>query len=208
MTNKRDARQYWPSTDRNRKPILEVLKDVLPAGGTVLEVASGSGEHGAYFAPRLAPLYWQPTDIDKDNLASIEAWREEVRYERLLPAKRLDATEDPWWIEAAELAEPVVAIFSANMAHISPLEVTIGLIAGAGRLLGPNGVLVIYGPFMIGGKHTSPSNQAFDQDLRRRNPDWGVRDVDDLNDLAAKHGFSKAEITEMPANNLALVFRK
>ncbi|MBM3572292.1 MAG: DUF938 domain-containing protein [Alphaproteobacteria bacterium] len=197
-----DARRHAPATSRNRDPILAVLRRVLPPAGLVLEIASGSGEHAAYFAPALAPLCWQPSDGDQDALASIAAHAATAQCPSLQAPIKLDATAWPWPITATD------AIVCINMIHISPWRAAEGLAAGAGRLLPPAGVLFLYGPFMRAGRHTAPSNEAFDRSLRQRDPAWGVRDVDVVTALAQTSGFDLDEIVEMPANNLSVVFRK
>jgi SAM-dependent methyltransferase len=200
-----DLRRFAPATERNRQPILDVLRRVLPATGTVLEIASGTGEHAAYLAPRLPDLLWQPTDADPDALASIEAWRRHTAAPNLRPAIALDAATPPWPLPTG-LAP--AAIFNANMIHIAPWAAALGLFAEAGRLLAPGAPLVLYGPFRVGGEHTAPSNAAFDESLRAREPAWGVRDRLVVAEVAARHALMLAEIVDMPANNLTLVFRK
>jgi SAM-dependent methyltransferase len=190
-----------PAVARNRDPILAVLRRVLPASGTVLEIASGSGEHAVYFAEGLPALTWQPTDRDADALRSIAAYRTAARLPNLLAPLELDASSPHWPVARAD------AVVSINMIHISPWTAAEGLMAGAGRVLAPGGVLYLYGPFKENGRHTAPSNAAFDADLRARDPEWGVRDVAEVSDLAARHGLVFVERVAMPANNLSLVFR-
>jgi len=197
-----DARRS-PSTARNRDPILDVLRPRLPAGGLVLEVAAGAGEHAVYFAAALPALQWQPTDADSEALASIAAWRRQAGLDNLLPPLRLDAAQpDTWPVRRAE------AIVAINMIHISPWPATEGLMAGAARCLPPAGGLFLYGPFIEEAVPTAPSNVQFDQSLRQRNPDWGIRRVDALVALGDRHGLGLRERLAMPANNLILVFRK
>ncbi len=264
-------RQAAESSERNKGPILEVLKRVLPETGLVLEIGSGTGQHAAHFAPRLPGLVWQPTDPDPEMRASIDAWAQEALGEaarpgvapenknrgaartgnqqeawsgaegsatgnqqeapgeaarpgvspenknspeaatgnqqetgapNLRPALDLDVTGDTWPVTEA------AAVFSANMIHIAPWDCCEGLLAGAGRILSPNGVLCLYGPFKIGGRHTAPSNESFDQSLRARDPAWGVRDLDDVAQAAEAHGLALTETVAMPANNLTVVFLK
>jgi SAM-dependent methyltransferase len=195
-----DPRIYRPHVVRNRDPILDVLRRVLPTTGTVLEVAAGSGEHAAYFAKALPHLTWQPTDPDPEALASIAAHRAGADASNLLSPLLLDVTATDWPIERAN------AVVCANMIHIAPWAACEGLIAGAARILPAGGILYLYGPYKIGGRHTAPSNQAFDDDLRERNPLWGIRDLADLAALAARHGFTLAETVPMPANNLSVIF--
>ncbi len=206
-----DARQFSPSTARNREAILEVLCRVLPSTGTVLEIASGTGEHAAFFAPRLPHLFWQPSDIDSAALASIEAWRTCVDAPNLRPVVMVDAAAQPWSVGEAAAGGAIDrpdAMFSANMVHIAPWVAAQGLLAEAGRLLAPGAPLVLYGPFKVSGRHTAPSNEAFDASLRARNTAWGVRDREALATEAALRGLALEETVQMPANNLILVFRK
>ncbi len=196
-----DPRLYLPHIVRNRDPIFEVLRRVLPARGLVLELASGSGEQAVYFAQRLPALRWQPSDIEPRSLASIAAHQADANLANLLPPLLLDATAEPWPVERAD------ALVCINMIHIAPWRVSEGLMAGARRTLAPGGVIYLYGPYKIDGRHTAPSNAEFDQSLRARNPEWGIRDLADVTDLAARHGFALAETVPMPANNLSVVFR-
>lgn len=187
---------------RNRDPILAVLTDRLPPPAHVLEIGSGTGEHALWFSRALPGLTWQPTDPDEDALRSIAAWREMAGSPNLLPPLRLDASADTWPVERAD------AVVSINMIHIAPWPATTGLIAGAGRVLTPAGLLFLYGPFREGGVHTTESNAAFDAGLRARDPSWGVRDLDEITALAASHGLVLAERIAMPSNNLSVVFRR
>lgn len=191
-----------PATQRNRDPILEVLRRVLPASGTVLEVAAGTGEHALYFARALPHLTWQPSDADPAARASITAWAEEAGLPTLRPVLAIDASTPGWPVERAD------AILCINMVHISPWEATLGLMAEAGRLLPAGGPLVLYGPYRVGGGHTAASNEAFDQWLADLDPRYGVRDIGDLEDVAARHGLHLDDRIPMPANNFILVFRK
>lgn len=195
-------KQHAPATERNREPILAVLERWLPERGLVLEVASGTGEHAAFFARHLPRLTWQPTDVDAAALASIAAWREEADLPNLLPPRRLDVRAQPWPVARAD------ALFCANMIHIAPWECALALVAGAGSVLTPGGVLILYGPFRVGGRATAPSNQAFDQDLRARNPAWGVRDLEVVGEAAQAAGLDHLDTVPMPANNLSVVWRR
>lgn len=199
-----DARQYAPSVARNRDPIWSVLQRHLPGEGLVLEIASGSGEHAVHFAQVSPPgLVFQPSDLDPKARASIDAWITASGRTDVRPALALDATADTWPIEAAD----VVLCF--NMIHISPWAATLGLIKGAARILPQDGLLVLYGPYKREGRHTAPSNEAFDRDfLKARNPEWGVRDLEAVTAVAAEAGFAAPLIEEMPANNLTLLFRR
>jgi SAM-dependent methyltransferase len=196
-----------PAVTRNREPILAVLRRVvpsriLPGRGLVLEIASGSGEHAIYFAAALPHLAWQPTDPDPEARASIAAYRAAAPLPNLLPPLALDAASPAW---PATQADVIVAI---NMIHIAPWAAAEGLMAGAERLLPGGGVLFLYGPFRERGQHTAPSNAAFDESLRARNREWGVRDLDDVATLASRHGLALEERVAMPANNLSVVFRR
>jgi SAM-dependent methyltransferase len=202
MSDASDSRIYRPHVVRNRDPILDVLRRVLPAKGLVLEVASGSGEHAAYFATRLPTLRWQPTDPDPQALESATAHRAAADAPNLLPPLRLDVTAERWPVDRAD------AIVCCNMIHIAPWAACDGLIAGAGRILPPGGTLYLYGPFKIGGEHTAPSNVAFDNQLRAQNSAWGIRELEAVTALAEQHGFASAETVSMPANNLSVVYRR
>ena len=190
-----------PAVARNREPILAVLRRVLPTQGTVLEIASGSGQHAMHFAAGLPHLTWQPADIDPDALRSIAAYRAAARLPNLLPPLALDAAAPDWPVTRAD------AVVSINMIHIAPWSAAQGLMAGAEQILAAGDVLYLYGPFKEDGQHTAPSNAAFDLSLRQRNPQWGVRDVGDVCELAQQHGLALVERVAMPANNLSLVFR-
>jgi hypothetical protein len=197
-----DRRLRSEACVRNRDPILAVLREVLPADGLVLEIASGTGMHAVYFAPRLPRVEWQPSDSEDPAIMSIASWREAEPAANLRAPIKLDVVQSKWPLERAD------AIFVANMLHISPWICTIDLFAGAARTLASSAPLVIYGPFMMSGKHTAPSNEEFDRDLRGRNPRWGVRDLSDITHVAREHGFALERFVEMPANNLTLIFRK
>lgn len=190
-----------PSALRNRAPILEVLDEVLPGHGLVLEIASGTGEHAVHFAAARPDLTWQPSDPDPDNRASIAGWRDEAALPNLRPPLALDVTA-PWPVDAA------AAIVCINMIHIAPWEAALALFAGAARVLPAGGPLVTYGPYRFGGVFTAPSNAAFDADLRGRDPRWGVRDVSDLEAAAAAVGLALIGTFGLPANNHAIVWRR
>ena len=191
-----------PAAARNRQPILDVLRPRLPATGLVLEVASGTGEHAVHFATALPGLVFQPSDPDADARASIDAWVADSGLPNLRRALALDASRPDWPVAAAD------AVLCCNMIHISPWASAVGLVAGAARLLPPGGLLYLYGPYRRGGRHTAPSNEAFDTDLKRRDPAWGVRDLEAVAALAGEQGFDAPEVVEMPANNLSVLFRK
>lgn len=196
------AKQYAPAAERNRDPILEVLRTALPARGTVLEIAAGTGQHACHFAGHLPGLTWQPTDPDPAACASIAAWAAEARLPNLRPPLELDVTAPVWPVAAA------AAIVCINMIHIAPWAACEGLMAGAGRLLPAGGPLVLYGPYRIDGAHTAPSNAAFDAWLKERDPSFGVRDMADVTAEAAQHGLAFERRVAMPANNFCLILRK
>lgn len=197
-----DGALVAPAAARNREPILAVLRRLLPPAGTVLEVASGSGEHALHFAAALPRITWQPSDPDPEARRSINAYRATSGLANLEPAIEIHADEPGWPLAKAD------AIVAINLIHIAPRSATVGLMTEAERLLGPGGVLYLYGPFREGGRHTAPSNAEFDADLRARNPAWGVRDFEVVAGLAADHGLALEERVEMPANNLSVVFRR
>jgi hypothetical protein len=187
---------------RNREPIARVLADWLPESGLVLEVASGTGEHVAYFAERYPELEWQPSDADPDALASIRSWRDEAGLAKILEPIAIDAAAPDWSIERAD------AVLNINMVHISPWASALGLLDGAALLLGPGAPLILYGPWLSDSIETAPSNLAFDADLKRRDPRWGLRRVEDFAAEARSRNFGLGEQRQMPANNLMLLFRK
>ena len=197
-----DARRSAPSAARNREPILQVLRRHLPARGLVLEVASGSGEHIIHFAAAGGPgLVFQPSDPDAGARASIDEWAAAGGLRNVRPALALDTAPAVWPIARADV------ILCINMIHIAPWAAVVGLFGGAARILPSDGVLFLYGPYRRGGRHTAASNEAFDLDLRARDPAWGVRDLEAVAELAVSHGFAPPVIEPMPANNLSLVFK-
>ncbi len=198
-----DSRLHAPATLRNREPILTVLQRVLPASGLVLELNSGSGEHAVHFAAALPRLQWQPSDIDPDARASIAARATESGLSNLLPVCEIDATAPEWPVTRA------AAVVSINMIHIAPWEACLGLLDGAARILPPgDGVLYLYGPFKRNESHTAPSNAQFDQSLRSRNAQWGIRNLETVIAEAESRGLEFRETVEMPANNLSVIFGK
>ena len=195
-------KRHAPATLRNRDAIVAVLADWLPVTGAVLEVASGSGEHAVHFAAAFPGLDWQPSDPDPAGLTSIAAYRAEADRANIAPPVALDAAAAEWPVDRAD------AILCINMVHISPWEATLGLFAGAARLLVPGAPLILYGPYIEPDVPTATSNLAFDVSLRSRNPAWGLRDTDVVKAAAADTGFAFAERRAMPANNLMLLFRR
>ena len=202
-----DGRLYAPATERNREAILNVLERVLPNPGTVLEIASGTGEHASFFAPKLAPRRWWPSDISAPMLKSIAAWQQATNARYLLPPIELDVCETPWPVEADD-KRSIDAIVNINMIHIAPWRTCEALMMGAERVLPENGVLYLYGPFKRGGEHTAPSNVTFDNWLKQQSSEWGVRDLEAVEGTAKVHQMELQEVVEMPANNLSLVFVK
>jgi hypothetical protein len=193
-------RRSAPAALRNREPIADVLRDWLPAKGFALEIASGTGEHAVYFAERFPTLGWQPSDVNPDALASIRAWREASALPNIREPLVIDAASPTWPIERAD------AILSINMVHISPWATALGLLDGAARLLSSGAPLILYGPWITDGIPTAPSNLAFDADLKRRDPQWGLRRVEEFA-AEAQRGFELEATKAMPANNMMLLLR-
>jgi hypothetical protein len=194
-----DQRRSAPAALRNREPIAEVLGEWLPDRGLVLEIASGTGEHAVHFAECFPQLDWQPSDIHEDSLSSISAWRGAAELPNLREPLVLDSAASDWPIQAAD------ALLSINMVHISPWASALGLIAGAARVLPPGGPLILYGPWLKADLETAPSNLDFDSSLRRRNPDWGLRSVEEFEAAARESGLDLEQTRTMPANNLMLL---
>lgn len=199
------AAQSAPAAERNLAPILAVLMDALPKSGTMLEIASGTGQHAAAFAKAFPRLTWQPSDPASQARASIAAWREKAQATNLLPPLNLDTMRADW---EHTVAGPPAAILCINMIHIAPWAACTGLMRGAGCLLPDGGLLYLYGPFRREGVRTAPSNAAFDRALRAEDPEWGVRDLEAVTDLAAAAGLRLERSIEMPANNLSVIFRR
>ena len=206
MCNMNDNRLYAPAAARNRDAIGQVFQELpltnAPATGLALEIASGTGEHTVHLAGLFPGLTWQPTDIEPEYLASIDAHREMEALENIRPARRLDVLEEDWPVDRVDL------IFNANMIHISPWACCVGLMAGAGRHLVSGGLLVMYGPYKRDGAHTAASNQSFDDSLRQRNPDWGVRNLEDVVTIAETNGLALETVIAMPANNFSVIYRR
>jgi SAM-dependent methyltransferase len=190
------------ATERNRQPIVQVLRRVLPPTGLVLEIASGTGQHVAFFARELPALGWQPSDPSPVHLDSIRAWTVASAVDNVAAPLQLDVEVAPWPIARAD------AILNINMLHIAPWSAAEALFRGAAKLLAPAGVLFVYGPFKRDGRHTAESNARFDERLRAEDPRWGVRDLAEVQAVAAAAGFADPEVIAMPANNLSLVFRR
>ena len=200
-----DQRMFSPAAARNSAPILEVLKRILPANGVVLEIGCGTGEHAVHFAGAMPSLTWLPSDPDSDSRASTASWIKITGLSNVLPPLDIDVCAKSWGVEQTA---PFDAIVSINMVHIAPWAASLGLFAGAGRLLRVGGLLFLYGAFMRDGVHNAPSNAAFDASLKARNPSWGVRDIAELERVGESSGLSLRETIEMPANNKSLVFWK
>lgn len=197
-----DPRRVAPAAERNKQPILEVLREVLPPVGVVLELGSGSGQHVVHFARALPAVVFQPSDPDPGARRSIEAWAREEQLPNVRAPLALDA-EAERWVDAQ-----IAAVLALNVVHISPWSVTPAILAGAARHLDPGGVLFLYGPYRRGGQHTAPSNEAFDRSLRERDPRWGVRDLEAVVEAGRERGLVLEREVAMPANNLSLVFRR
>lgn len=195
-------RRSAPAALRNREPIAEVLREWLPTSGLVLEIASGTGEHAVHFAEQFPELEWQPSDVHPDALASIEDWRRAAGLPNLRAPVTLDASSRDWPVDHAD------AVLSINMVHISPWSSALGLIEGAARLLTPGAPLILYGPWLKAQVETAPSNLDFDADLKRRNPEWGLRSVEEFEAAARKQDIELVETRAMPANNLMLLLRR
>ena len=191
----------WPSAERNKEPIADVLRRVLPAQGRLLEIASGSGQHAVHFASALPGYSIQPSDCDPENLAILRRRIALLNDPRVLPPLELDVTREPPELD-------VTVVYCANMVHIAPWAASVGLFRVAARVLDPSGALVTYGPYSFHGEHTAESNARFDESLKARNSEWGVRDVDELLAIARDRGFELSESCPMPANNQLLVWRR
>ena len=203
-----DQRLYFPATERNRGPIGDLLSLLLPRSGTVLELASGSGEHAVCFQQRFPHLRWQASDPDPDHRASINAWIQHQGLSQVMPAAlNLDVEHRPWPLPQ-NLQGAVNAVVCINLLHISPASCTDAVLEESALLLPSGAPLIIYGPFMRDGSHTSASNAAFDASLRQRNPQWGLRELNQVAAIATKAGFKLDDVVSMPANNLTLVLRR
>ena len=228
-----DLRQYAPATERNRQPILQVLRQILPSEGTVLEIASGTGEHATFFAAQLPHLHWLPSEPQSLMRESIQAWIEALSVTNVADPLALDVSEMPWPVETEAVEQdpvekaateqatteqetikqamdepPIRAVVAINMIHIAPWARCADLMMGASRVLPSGGVLYLYGPYKRDGKHTAPSNEAFDQMLRDRNPEWGIRDLEAVVKIAQQHHLQLENTIPMPANNFSVIFRR
>ena len=194
-------RAFSEASERNKQPILAVLRDYFSKPGTILEIGSGTGQHAVYFAEQLPHVYWQPSDVQA-NLAGIERWRQASRLVNFHSALELDVSHQPWPVSKVD------GVFSANTAHIMSWPMVQDFIAGVGRVLRPNGHFCLYGPFNYNGQFSSPSNAYFDASLRARDPAMGIRDFEAMNVLAEQAGLVLLADHPMPANNQLLVWRK
>ena len=209
--NEPDGRLDAPAFHRNHQAIRAVLQRFLAGkSGDVVEVGSGTGQHVVDFARRFPQIIWWPSDLNPQHLKSISAWRAHAALPNIREPSPIDLSDPAWYplTQDGSGPGPLLAVFCANVIHIAPWRVAEGLFAGAARALRADGRLFLYGPFKRGGEHTAPSNAAFDESLRSRDPEWGVRDIDDVKKLAASASLVLTEIAEMPANNLILVFER
>lgn len=195
-----DRRIVAPSAERNKGPILDVLKRVLPMRAFVVEIGSGTGQHAIHFAKAMPMITWQPTDFDAEYRESVKQWTAVEKVDNILPPLALDVRQRPWPVAPAD------AVVSINMVHVAPWSATTALFEGAADIVRPGGIVFLYGPYTRGGVHTAPSNAQFDASLRAHDPKWGIRDVDDVTNVAERTGFERREIVQMPANNLSLIF--
>ena len=201
-----DQRYFAPATERNQEPILAVLKDYLPETGSVLEIASGTGQHVAAFAQVFPGIQWVPSEPSPGGRDSVAAWVKQAGVDNVGAPLDLETTRSRW--HAGLDADSFAALLAINLIHIAPWEATEGLLTGAGMLLESGGFLYLYGPYRRGGEHTAPSNAAFDAKLQEENPAWGVRDIADVETTAAAHGLRLEAVVDMPVNNLSLILRK
>ena len=201
-----DARQYAPATQRNRQPIWEILNQIIVPQSNILEIASGTGEHGVFFASQLKSCHWIPSDINPLARDSIIAWKDKSNLDNLDSPLDIDVMGDNWQQPLAD--RNITAIVNINMIHISPWEACLGLVSGAGKLLPPGGILYLYGPYKRDGKHTASSNASFDLSLRDRNPLWGVRDLEAVVEAATAANLKLQQTIAMPANNLSVIFSR
>jgi hypothetical protein len=197
-----DARRFFAAVPRNRDFIFEILSRLLPSPAQVVEIASGSGEHAVHMASKLPHITWQPTEADADLLASINAWQAHENLSNMKPGLRLNVLDPHWPIPSAD------AVVNINMIHISPWRATEALFKGVSSLLPVNGLLYMYGPYKREGRHTAPSNEQFDNTLKSMNPNWGVRNLEDVRKVASQHALELIEVIDMPANNLSVIYRR
>jgi SAM-dependent methyltransferase len=206
-----DGRLDAAAFHRNHVPIWQVLEPFLrDKSGDVVEAGSGTGQHVVDFARRSPNIVWWPSDLNEQHLKSIRAWRAYTQLPNIREPMRIDLTDPDWCPAMHDGTGPgkLLAVFCANVIHIAPWQVAEGLVAGASKVLRPDGRLFLYGPFKQDGQHTALSNAVFDTSLKTGNPEWGVRDVEDVERLANGAGLTRIDTTEMPANNLMLTFAR
>jgi len=204
MNNLNESRLYAPATERNCQPILAVLQQIILPPGNILEIASGTGQHACFFAPQFVPRQWFPSDPDPQNRLSINSWRQDCLTDNLAEAFDINVQQFQWEIPFQESA--IAAVVAINLIHIAPWSVCEGLIRGAGQLLSSGGILYLYGPYQEPNKPLVPSNQAFDQFLKVRNPAWGIRCLDQVITFAETQNLKLKKVIPMPANNLSVIF--
>ena len=200
-----NVKQYALATGRNREPIFQVLSEVLPQSSKVLEIASGTGEHAVYFASKLPSCHWIPSDVNPESRSSITAWKNDSAIDNLSLPLSIDVTQDNW---QSGVAKEIDTIVNINMIHIAPWQACLGLMKGAGQILPSSGILYLYGPYKRDGEHTAVSNANFDRSLRERNPQWGVRDLEQVIEAAGNDDLKLQQVIEMPANNLSIIFSR
>ena len=200
-----NVKQYALATGRNREPIFQVLSEVLPQSSKVLEIASGTGEHAVYFASKLPSCHWIPSDVNPESRSSITAWKNDSAIDNLSLPLSIDVTQDNW---QSGVAKEIDTIVNINMIHIAPWQACLGLMKGAGQILPSSGILYLYGPYKRDGEHTAVSNANFDRSLRERNPQWGVRDLEQVIEAAGNADLKLQQVIEMPANNLSIIFSR
>ena len=201
-----DVRQYAPATQRNREPILDVLTEAIVPQSTILEIASGTGEHALFFASRLQSCRWIPSEINPLSRESIIAWKNTSPIDNLDLPLLIDVSQAGWQQQVLNL--DINVIVNINMIHISPWSACLGLMKGAGQILPSDGILYLYGPYKRNHKHTAPSNASFDRSLRDRNSQWGIRDLEAVVEVAAQNKLKIRKVVEMPANNLSVIFSR
>jgi len=203
-----DSRLFFPATQRNKKFIGDVLSKILLKKGSILEIGSGSGEHAIDFQKRFPEIIWQASDPVLEYRKSISSWIDHERLNNKMPEPlKIDVKDTPWQIPS-NIRDSLQGIISINMIHISPWQCTESLFKESGKLLKDRRFLLLYGPFKINNKHTCESNKLFDESLKNQNKDWGVRNLETVNEEAMINGFNQEQIIEMPANNIILIYRK
>lgn len=200
------TKRYAIATEKNRQPILEILKEIIPFDGNILEIASGSGQHSLFFAPYFSQQQWIPSDKEKECLDSIKAWREGCLTDNLELPLKIDVMESNWYQGLKD--KNIKVMVCINMIHISPWEACLGLMTAAREILLLDGILYLYGAYKINNQHTATSNQEFDKYLRSQNPAWGVRNLEDIIEVAGKNNLTFEKKIPMPSNNFSLIFRK